>query len=636
MTPSATVGVWGEETPAGIFRRISGKATKPGDPSFRGMKVAHSKPGKPSGTGRGQGSRGAMAQQPLVAYFSMEIGLAVGMPTYAGGLGVLAGDTIRAAADIEIPMVAVSLLHRRGYFFQRVDALGNQIEEPVSWPIDDFVERVEAQATVQIEGRPVRVRAWRYDVRGASGFIVPVYLLDTEIPENAAWDRRLTDVLYGGDQYYRLCQEVVLGIGGVRLLRALGYEHIHRYHLNEGHPALAAIALLEEIVPAGAEQSSACKEAIDQVRERCVFTTHTPVPAGHDQFPGDMARRVIGERMWTILSHCSTNSVLNMTGLGLLCSRYVNGVAMKHGEVSRGMFPGYPIHSITNGVHATTWAAPSFQALYDRRLPDWRTDALSLRYAIGIPTAEIWQAHQEAKRALLDHVNRETNAGFNCDVLTIGFARRAAAYKRFLLIFHDLERLVRLVEEAGPLQLIFAGKAHPSDQEGKAVLRRLHEMRDALRGKVRMAYLPNHDMELAKQLCAGVDVWLNTPLPPLEASGTSGMKAAVNGVPSLSVLDGWWVEGHIEGITGWAFGERTEPCERPDPGLDVCHAGALYDKLAQTVLPCFYKEPERFREMMRSTIALNGAFFNTHRMVAQYLHNAYRMVGLYLLGPTDS
>ncbi len=576
-----------------------------------------------------------MERRALVAYFSMEIGLEAGMPTYAGGLGVLAGDTIRAAADIEIPMVAVTLLHRRGYFFQRLDAAGNQIEEPVSWPIDDFAEPQDVRVTVEVEGRPIHVRSWRYDVKGVSGFTIPVYLLDTDCPENAEWDRRLTDRLYGGDHYYRLCQEVILGLGGIRMLRALGYREIHRYHLNEGHAALLVLGLLEEHVAEGGEGSTACQEAIARVREQCVFTTHTPVPAGHDQFPNEMARRVLGERLWAILTHCWENASLNMTALGLQCSRYVNGVAMKHGEVSRGMFPGYPIHSITNGVHAVTWAAPSFQALYDRHLPDWRADALSLRYAIGIPTQEIWRAHQEAKRTLLDLVNRETNAGFDCDVLTIGFARRAAAYKRFLLVFHDLDRLRRVVEEAGPLQLVFAGKAHPLDQEGKAVIRRLHELRQALHGKVGIAYLPNHDMDLGRKLCAGVDVWLNTPVPPLEASGTSGMKAAMNGVPSLSVWDGWWIEGHVEGVTGWTFGEGAQPCAAPDPGVDVCHAGELYDKLASKVMPCFYQERERFRDMMRSTIALNGSFFNTHRMIAQYLHNAYRLGGPYLMETKD-
>lgn len=568
-----------------------------------------------------------MTRDPLVAYFSMEIGLQAGMPTYAGGLGVLAGDTIRSAADLDIPMVAVSLLHRRGYFFQQLDTAGNQREEPVSWAIDDFAEELEARAVIELEGRTVHLRAWRHLVTGISGSTVPVYLLDADLPENRAEDRRLTDVLYGGDSYYRLCQEVILGIGGIRMLASLGYRDLYRYHLNEGHAALLVLGLLEQRVGERPEPAISCKAVLEAMREHCVFTTHTPVPAGHDQFPTDMARRVLGERFWAILSKCWDNAPLNMTELALRSARYINGVAMKHGEVSRGLFPGYPIHSITNGVHATTWAAPSFQRLYDRHLPDWRRDSLSLRYAVGIPTDELWQAHQEAKRALLDVVNHETNAGMDCDVLTIGFARRATAYKRFLLLFHDLDRLVRIVRAAGPIQIIFAGKAHPRDQEGKAIIRRVHEVKERLRDTVAITYLANYDMETAKLLCAGSDVWLNTPMPPLEASGTSGMKAAINGVPSLSVLDGWWIEGHVEGVTGWAIGERLDTCDRPEPGLDACHADALYDALEHRVLPCFYRERSRFQEMMRHAIVLNGSFFNTHRMVAQYLHMAYQAVG---------
>ena len=564
---------------------------------------------------------------PLVAYFSMEIGLDPNMPTYAGGLGVLAGDTIRSAADLEIPMVGVTLLHRRGYFYQRLDEQGWQHEEPVAWPINDFCKPVDQRVAVEIEGRTVHVGAWQFQVRGESGSVVSVYLLDTDLPENQPLDRTLTDTLYGGDDYYRLCQEVVLGLGGFRLLRALGYGHIRRFHMNEGHAALLVLALLEEKLASRVHEDSVPADLIDAVREQCVFTTHTPVPAGHDQFPSDLAHRVLGHRRCGWLKACGHDHGLNMTQLALRGSRFVNGVAMKHGEVSQSLFPGYPIHSITNGVHAVTWAAPSFQTLYDRHLPDWRHDQLSLRYAINIPAQDIWNAHTEAKRALVDYVNRETNVGFDRDVLTIGFARRAAAYKRGTLIFHDVERLAKMAKQVGPLQIVFSGKAHPHDQDGKNLIHRIHELRDALRGNIRVAYLTNYDMTLAKLLCAGVDLWLNTPLPPMEASGTSGMKAAVNGVPSLSVLDGWWIEGHVEAVTGWSIGDRTDTCLEPNGGMDVCHAAALYDKLEQKVLPCFYKDRECFLEIMRQSIALNGGFFNTQRMMAQYLHNAYRLVG---------
>jgi starch phosphorylase len=570
-----------------------------------------------------------MADTPLVAYFSMEIGLNTFMPTYAGGLGVLAGDTIRSAADLEIPLVAVSLLHRHGYFYQRLDAQGRQTQEAVAWPVDDFLEAQEPRASVEVEGRTVQLRAWRYLVRGQSGFTVPVYFLDTDLPENAPEDRALTGTLYGGDQAYRLRQEAVLGLGGTRLLRAFKYGGIARFHLNEGHAALLALALLEEHL-ATTDAAAVTAEAMAAVREQCIFTTHTPVPAGHDQFPAELARRVLGERRWAWLRAFGQEEKLNLTDLALRCSRFINGVSMEHGEISRGLFPGYPVHSITNGVHAVTWAAPSFQTLYDRHLPDWRRDALSLRNAIGIPGAEIWQAHRAAKLALVEYVNRETNAGFDRDVLTIGFARRATAYKRSALIFHDLERLKAIAARAGRLQLVFAGKAHPQDHQGQELIRRVHQMGEALRGHLPVAYLANHDMALAKMLCAGADVWLNTPLPPMEASGTSGMKAALNGVPSLSVLDGWWIEGHIEGVTGWAIENGVTEHLADRAALDARHAASLYDKLERVVLPCFYHDPERFIRVMRSAIALNGAFFNTHRMLAQYLLNAYRLVGQYL------
>lgn len=568
-------------------------------------------------------------EKPLVAYFSMEIGLDPAMPTYAGGLGVLAGDTIRSAADLEIPLVAVTLLHRRGYFYQRLDERGWQQEEPVAWPINDFCTPLDRRVVVEIEDRTVHVGVWLFRVKGESGGEVPVYLLDTDLPENQPWDRTLTDQLYGGDDYYRLCQEMVLGFGGYRMLRALGYGHIRRFHMNEGHAALLVLALLEEKLASRAHEQTVPADLIEAVRQHCVFTTHTPVPAGHDQFPADLAHRVLGARRCAWLKACGHEHGLNMTQLALRGSRFVNGVAMKHGEVSHSLFPGYPIHSITNGVHAVTWAAPSFQALYDRYLPDWRRDQLSLRYAISVPGEEIWNAHTEAKRVLVEHVNRETNAGFDRDVLTLGFARRATAYKRGTLIFHDIERLATLAERVGPVQIVFGGKAHPRDQDGKAVIHRIHEFRDALRGKIPVAYLANYDMTLAKLLCAGVDVWLNTPLPPMEASGTSGMKAAVNGVPSLSVLDGWWIEGHVEDVTGWAIGDRVAAGMEQREGLDACHAAELYRKLEEKILPCFYHDRARFIEIMRHAISLNGGFFNTQRMVAQYLHDAYRLVGEY-------
>jgi starch phosphorylase len=566
-----------------------------------------------------------MPDVPVVAYFSMEIGLESSIPTYAGGLGVLAGDTIRSAADLDVPMVAVTLLHRQGYFYQRLDARGQQTEEPVVWSVDDFLELQPACVRVEIEGRSVQLHAWRYTVKGVTGSQVPVYMLDADLPENQPEDRQLTDVLYGGDSAYRLSQEVILGIGGVRMLRALGYQQIARFHMNEGHAALLVLALFDEQRVQSGAGATITPEMIETVRQQCVFTTHTPVPAGHDQFPAELVHRILGTAYGDWLHLCGQVNGLNMTALALHNSQFINGVAMKHGEVSRGMFPGYPIHSITNGVHPATWISPAFQVLYNRHLPGWQRDAFSLRYAIDIPCTAIWEAHQAAKRALIAYVNRETNAGLDRDVLTLGFARRATAYKRALLIFNDLERLRRMAQEVGPLQLVFAGKAHPKDREGKEVIRRVHEARDALQGAVSVAYLANYDMELGKLLCAGADIWLNTPLPPREASGTSGMKAALNGVPSLSVLDGWWIEGHIEGVTGWSIGDGREASFKTLPELDAYHTESLYVKLSEHVLPVYYEDRERFVAIMRHSIAQNGAFFNTQRMVWQYVHNAYRV-----------
>jgi len=587
----------------------------------------------------------AMQTERTVGYFSMEIALEAGLPTYSGGLGVLAGDTIRSAADLKVPMVAVTLLHRKGYFYQRLDASGWQTEEPAEWVVQDFLEEMPPRVTVKLEGRPVQIRAWKYEVKGIGGFVVPVYLLDTDLPENGEWDRRLTHYLYGGDAWYRLCQETVLGIGGVRMLRALGCNSLIRFHMNEGHASLLTIELLYEQARKANRKTIEAGD-LDAVRQQCIFTTHTPVPAGHDQFPVEMDQRLMAQPdirldLSNVLVASFANHVvrrgdgnaggdapirgadmLNMTYLALHLSHYVNGVAKKHAEVSRHMFAEYRVEAITNGVHAATWTSPAFQTLFDRHIPGWREDNFSLRYALGIPSPEVWQAHCAAKRELVQHVNRETNAGLDVDVLTLGFARRAATYKRADLLFRDPDRLRGLAAKAGRLQVIYAGKAHPQDQEGKQLIQRIFQARDALKNDMRICYLSNYDMDLARRLVAGVDVWLNTPEPPMEASGTSGMKAALNGVPSLSVLDGWWIEGCIEGVTGWALGDRCDVTTNPRDRA-ACDAASLYDKLENVVVPLFYRDRERFLDVMRHAIALNGSFFNTQRMVLQYVLNAY-------------
>jgi glycogen phosphorylase len=562
---------------------------------------------------------GITAPASTVAYFSMEVGLEPDLPTHSGGLGVLAGDTLRAAADLGIAMVGVSLVHRNGYFRQHLDAHGEQTASPAPWSPESRLEALPARVAVPLEGRLVSIRAWRYRIKGLTGREVPVYLLDTDLSENTPEDRRLTDYVYGGDARYRLCQEAVLGIGGVEMLRALGYEHVTTYHMNEGHSALLTLGLLEQ--EAGGKAPGAVTEAMrDAVRHRCVFTTHTPVPAGQDRFPAELVRQVLGEAAGAVLAAggCCPPGELNMTYLGLYHARYINGVALRHEEVSRGMFPGYPINSVTNGVHAATWAAEPFAALFDRRIPEWRRDNLYLRYAVGLTLEEILQAHAECKRRLLVEVERRTGMKLDPAALTLGFARRATAYKRANLLFSDVERLRRIAREAGPFQVVFAGKAHPRDEGGKEQIRRVFRAAEALRGAVPVVYLEEYDMGLARLLCSGVDVWLNTPQKPQEASGTSGMKAAINGVPSLSILDGWWLEGCVEGVTGWAIGE-----DGGEPSDPACEAASLYDKLENGIGPLFYRRPAGFAEVRRSAIALNASFFNAQRMLVQYLRNAY-------------
>ncbi len=557
-----------------------------------------------------------------VAYFSMEVGVDPRLPTYAGGLGILAGDTLKALADLGVPAVGVTLLHRAGYFEQKLDERGNQAERPVAWDPQAILQPLPERVTVSIEGRPVVLGAWRHDVVGLAGTRVPLILLDAGLPENSPEDRALTSFLYGGDDRYRLAQEALLGIGGVRMLRALGHDRIGRFHMNEGHSALLALELLLE-GGAGAPNFPA-------VRDRCVFTTHTPVAAGHDQFDWGLAARVLGDGAPIEIARMLVpGERLNMTHLALKLASYVNGVAKRHRLVSQQMFPDYAIQAITNGVHSRTWTGPSFARLYDRHIPGWAADPFSLRHAIALPPDEVWSAHTEEKRALVAEVARRSGVALDPGALTLGFARRATPYKRADLLFRDPEALARIAAGTGGLQVVFAGKAHPRDGGGREIIRRIHEHARRLAGRVPVVYLEGHDMDLGRLLTAGVDVWVNTPLPPLEASGTSGMKAAHNGVPSLSVLDGWWVEGCIEGVTGWAIEpEGPEGSGGAGAGTPVTDGGAaeaagLYRKLREVVAPTFRDRRGEWIRLMRQCIALNASYFNAHRMAQQYLALAY-------------
>ena len=557
---------------------------------------------------------------PKVAYFSMEIGLDTAIPTYSGGLGVLAGDTLRSSADLSIPIVGVTLLYRKGYFRQSISIEGQQAEHPVDWSPEGVLDRMDAKVSVEIEGREVAVSCWRFTITGATGHKVPVYLLDSDLEENTDTDRALTHYLYGGDDRYRLCQEAILGIAGQRILSELGHDDTEVYHMNEGHSSLLGLSLLEDQI--GSRRGKRpTKVDLATIRKRCVFTTHTPVPAGHDRFHRSLVERVLGKPRTDLVSDARLldGEVLNMTKLAFECSRYANGVAKIHQSVSQEMFPNYRVRGVTNGIHPVTWAAPAMSDLFDRNIPEWRSDSAYLRYASEIPVDEIIAAHHKSKLALIRTVRDRTGEVLDEGTFTIGFARRATPYKRGDLLFQNLDRLRWITKHVGPFQLVFGGKAHPRDEGGKGTIRDVHEAARALEGLVKVVYLENYEMDLGRILTSGADLWLNSPEKTREASGTSGMKAALNGVPSLSVLDGWWLEGHVEGVTGWSAANYRGSL---DDRVSVAHA--LYDKLERVVIPLFYERRQAYGAVMRGAISLNGSFFNTQRMVQQYVFHAYQ------------
>jgi len=504
-------------------------------------------------------------EEKKVAYFSMEIGLTDNIPTYSGGLGVLAGDTIRSSADLKIPLVAVSLISKKGYLQQEITKDGKQIEHPVEWTPSKFMNEL---------------------------------------------DREITSFLYGGDERYRLKQEIVLGIGGLKMLEASGFK-IRKYHMNEGHSSLLTLELLRknDMNP-------------DKVRDLCIFTTHTPVEAGHDKFPYNVVQEILGEIIpLETLKKLGGQDRLNLTRLALNLSKYVNGVAKRHKDFSMKLFPGHHISAITNGVHSFTWTCDSFRRLYDKYLPGWANEPELLVRVDGIPDEEIWQAHMEAKEKLIDFVYEKMGVTLDRDVLMLGFARRMTAYKRPNLLFSDVEKLKK-INSGGRIQVVFAGKAHPKDWLGKQLIEEIYGYMKKLRNVMRIIYLENYGMQMAAKLTSGVDVWLNTPLPPLEASGTSGMKAAHNGVINFSVLDGWWIEGCIEGVTGWSIGpppnEPLSADERKTRELDD-----LYSKLSYIIVPTFYHRRNEWIEMMKNSIGKVAYYFNSHRMMRRYATEAY-------------
>ncbi len=562
-----------------------------------------------------------LTKEPKIAYFSMEIGIQNDIPTYSGGLGVLAGDTIRTGADLKLPMVAVTILVKKGYFIQELDEYGKQTELPADWEPSKYMKLLPVKISVQIEGRDVLVQAWQYNVSSLTGGCIPIFFLDTDIPENIPEDREITAKLYGGDLSYRLKQEIVLGIGGVRMLHELDFE-IKKYHMNEGHSSLLTLELLNRFKrPIEDVWDEKLVWDIEKVKDLCVFTTHTPIEAGHDRFPYDLVQKTLGDFIpLKVLKELGGQDNLNMTRLGLNLSEFINGVAKKHSEVSRSMFPGYEINAITNGVHSFTWTCDSFKRLFDKYLPGWANEP-ELFVRVGrIPDEEIWEAHLEAKNTLLDYVKRTTGVEMNKDILTIGFARRATAYKRADLIFSDIERLKKI--GSGKLQIIYAGKAHPKDEPGKKLIEKIFSIKKELGSALKLSYLKNYDMDIALKMVSGVDVWLNTPLRPREASGTSGMKAAHNGVINFSILDGWWIEGHIEGYTGWSIGPNPTETTLVE-NMDSRDSDDLYHKLEHIIIPLYYQNRRTWIKMMQNAIGKNAYYFNSHRMMRRYVTDAY-------------
>ncbi len=554
--------------------------------------------------------------KPRVAYLSMEIAFHEDLPTYSGGLGVLAGDSMLSAADLDLPMVGVTLVSRAGYFRQHLDDDGCQSESPETWEPSQYATRLPAKTSIRLQGETVWICAWLYELRGHMNGCIPIILLDTFVEENSADTRALTHHLYGGDTRYRLKQEALLGIGGERMLRALGFS-LFRYHMNEGHSALLVSELLKHHRIASENmQDSDVLSDLSRVRDLCCFTTHTPVDAGHDRFEYAMVEDVLGEEInLNVVKKLAGEACLNMTQLALNGSQYINGVAKKHANVSRDMFPGYRIHAITNGVHPHRWVISPLADVFDNYLPGWCHEPELLRNVDIIPNDELWTAHQLAKQSLLEHIHGKHKTSLQLDLPVLGFARRMTSYKRADLLFSNIDRLVRIAERF-PFQIVLGGKAHPQDHDGKHLIQQLHITAKTLKNIIPVVFLENYDIAQAKQFIGGSDIWLNTPLRPYEASGTSGMKAAINGVANLSVMDGWWIEGCVEGQTGWAIGGEA-------PSENGNDAQSLYEKLENDVLPMYSERHESWVQMMKFCIQKNGTYFNSHRMMRRYVSEAY-------------
>ncbi|MFO7866062.1 MAG: alpha-glucan family phosphorylase [Candidatus Aminicenantes bacterium] len=558
------------------------------------------------------------APKPRVAYLSMGAYLESYLPTYSGGLEVLAGDILRSCADRRIPIVGIIQASSSGYFRQGIDQNGWQQEVPVYWTPQKTLRRIPETVTLEHCGRELIVGAERYDITGSTGFKVPVYLLDTNFAQNDESLRQITGMLYDADYERRLAQENVLGQAGIKLMKHLGYDDI-LLHMNEGHAALGALQLLS-------------KEGLpeEDVRRRSVFTTHTPVPAGHDVFDYGLANDVLGKRFLPDrIKEFAGHDRLNMTRLAVSLSGYINAVSRRHAEVCRAMdiFSGRKVDFITNGIHPETWAARPMMDFFDDYLPNWRFEPVVFERAGNtIPLDALDQAKERAKRYLMGFLNSELNVEFDQDVLTIVWARRFTDYKRPLLLFRDIDRLHQLAEKYGRIQVIFSGKAHPNDQHGKELIQKIIRYSRELKNHLRCAFIPGYNAKIARRLIGGADIWLNTPRRPLEASGTSGMKAALNGGLNLSSYDGWIVEGYeMTPEAVWLAGPQTRQVA-PDSDKEAADsedAGTMYDNLKE-LLNLYYRHPKALLRRRAQAVSLIS-WFNTDRCVREYADKAWRL-----------
>jgi starch phosphorylase len=545
----------------------------------------------------------------------MEIALESNIPTYSGGLGILSGDTVRSAADLEIPMVGICLCYSSGYFYQLFNERGEQKEKEIEWSFFYEFDKVEEPITVKIEDKDVKVSAWLYKIIGQSGHVLPIYLLTTDVEGNELWMKKMTGSLYDAtSRWNRIVQEMILGIGGVKLLKSQGYDNIKTYHINEGHGAFATLELYNEL------------KSIEKVKQKVVFTTHTPVPAGHDRFDDGLVRQVFLDRFPSEIRKLAyEGSQLNMTLLAMNLSRYINAVSKKHGEITKKMFPNQEIDYITNGIHLPFWVSKPIRKIFDRKWPNWKANPRLLENAIELDDLEIFDAHIENKFNLMNYQKGHSWNLLDEELITIAFARRFATYKRAVLLFHDIDRLGKICKDN--VQFIFAGKAHPNDEEGKSFIKQIFESGEYLYKNygVKVVLMENYNIDLAHMLISGVDIWLNTPERFREASGTSGMKAALNGVLNLSVQDGWWLEGYkMNRLAGWPIGpddsNPNDPKISNDWNID---AEALYNILQNEIINC-YMDHDEWVFKQKNAIAL-AAYFNTHRMIEEYADRAYKL-----------